>query len=179
MKRLLVVLLVLATAVPATAANVAEGMFEARVDASYNFEKARERLYFPLLAGVGCYVADGVVVGGLMTFEKRNWESGWGVGEVWALGAFAEYNFDLTDVVVPTIGISARVFDSDEERDWVLTGALSPGVKLFVSESVSVALQLHFNAATKEVYGFERKSEEEGSGSRVGVAFSTGVRVAY
>jgi len=179
MKRLIVVLLILAAAAPATAANIDKGIFEVRVDAAYNFEKARERLYFPLLAGLGVYVADGVVVGGMMTFEKRNWQSGWGVGEVWALGAFAEYNFNLTDIVVPTIGVSTRVFDSDEERDWVLTGALSPGVKFFVSESVSIALQLHFNAATKEVYGFERTSEDEGSGSRLGTAFSTGVRVAY
>jgi len=179
MKRLLTVVLVLAAATQAIAANVEQGMFEVRVDASYNLEKARERLYFPLLAGLGYYVADGVVVGGMMTFEKRNWESGWGVGEVWALGAFAEYNIALTDIVVPTIALSARIFDSDEERDWVLTGAISPGVKLFVAESVSIALQLHLNAATKEVYGFERESEEEGKGSRFGVALSTGVRITY
>ncbi|MBM4143781.1 MAG: hypothetical protein FJ225_09365 [Lentisphaerae bacterium] len=191
MKKLLTVGMCLFFAVSALAAPLEAGTYEVRAGAAYNFESTAEPLYVPVMGGMGYYVMDGLQVGGFVTFEKRKWESAFGVGNVWGLGAFGEYVLDLgMDLpVMPSCALSVRALDSDLPRDIVFVLGFSPGLRCFVTESVALALQVDVNLAGDDIYNFERswvdrhqpypQDKITGEGSRVGYAVSAGVRVLY
>jgi hypothetical protein len=174
----------------AYAAPMEQGSYEVRAGAMYNIERTPERIYAPVMAGFGYYVLDGLQFGGLITFEKREWESAWGVGNVWGIGGFGEYVLVLDpDIpVMPSFAVSARLMDTDNRGDMVLVGALSPGVRFFVTETLALALQLDVNLATRDIYNYQRDWVKDdvtypdnitGEGSQIGWTIGAGVRVLY
>jgi len=192
MKKMFVIVSGMLLAAGVFARPTDEGNYEVRGGLLYNLENrmsTKEPLYVPLTGGMGYYFLDGLQAGGFVTFEKRKWESAFGVGNVWSVGGFAEYVLDAGLPVMPSFGLSLRGMDSDLPSDMVFVFAATPGLRLYITDSVALALQLDVNMASKEIYNFHRsyvdrdqpypQDQISGSGSRVGFTLGAGVRVNY
>jgi len=191
MRKLLVVAVSVLFAAGAIAEPMDQGTYEVRGSAAYNFESTDESVYVPVMGGMGYYVIDRLQVGGLISFEKRQWESAFGEGNVWGMGIFSEYVLDTGISVMPTFGLAGRIINTDvkteidppprpREIDHALILTVSPGVRCFVTESVAFALQLDVNMANREIYDYRMDfATVTADASKIGYGLSAGFRVIY
>jgi hypothetical protein len=189
MRKAAVLLAVAALCSSALADPMEQGTYEVRGGLIYNIENTVQPLYLPVMGGFGYYLADSLQAGGLITFEKRKWQSAWGVGNVWGVGGFAEYTPLIgPDIpIMPSLTLMGRAMDSDNAGDVVFVGTLSPGVRLLIA-NVALTLNVDVNLASQEIYNFDREwvvnditypDSISGTGSRVGYSVEAGVRVLY
>ena len=191
MRTLSAIMVGILLAVCAVAEPMDKGTYEVRGGGVYNFESTDESLYVPAMGGMGYYVIDHLQVGGLISFEKRQWESAFGEGNLWGLGVFSEYVLDTGLPVMPSFGLMGRIVNTDvkteadapprpPEVDNALILTVSPGLRFFVTESVALYLQLDVNMANEAIYDYDIKfSPLSAEGKRVGYALGFGFRVIY
>ncbi len=177
MKTFLIACLVIGLALPAFCASLEKGNYEVRIEAAYDIANTADGARASFVGGLGGYVRDNLLLGGFVSFEKKVEDSYWGIDDVWGLGAFAEYNFNPAGhPVVPFLGISAGLLDGDDETgDTVFTMALSAGLKVFITRSVSLVTQVNVNWANDEVYDFDR--DKGGDGKNTDYSANAGIRI--
>ena len=163
------------------AANLAEGVYEVRMEANWDVLYDGHDQAVPLRGGLGYYLSDQIQIGGLISFSKKEIGSFWGVDDVWGLGLFGEYNFPSTSPLVPYSSASLSMLDGNSGGDSVIVLAASGGIKYFITRTVALFAQLNINLATDEIYDFDRDDdipdEVDGSGSAFDVSTDLGVRI--
>ncbi|MBM4147677.1 MAG: hypothetical protein FJ224_01335 [Lentisphaerae bacterium] len=170
-------------AVSAVAGPVQQGLYEVHVGANWDVAYDGYDKFPPIQAGLGYYFSDNLQAGGFITFSKKNADSFWGVDDVWGLGIFGEYCFVGDDALVPYVSATLQMLDgSAQDDDTVFVFSAAAGAKFFFLPTVALFGQVNFNAATDEVFDFDRnwliKSDSvTGSGETTDVSVSAGVRV--
>jgi hypothetical protein len=135
--------------------NLDEGTKELRVAGSYDGDHPLD--YQAVLdLGFGYFIMDNVEVGCLLGWQGND------VFDLYEVGAFAEYNFDLDSPIVPfvqvgALWVGAEVDDdiyndsnSIDEDAWA--GRFGAGVKYFIRDGVALALEGVYDIASEDVY---------------------------
>jgi len=133
------------------------------------------------IGGLGYYFCENIQIGGLVSLMKESGnDSYWGADDVWGLAVYGEHCFNPSGAMIPFVGVSAGFFDGDESDDSVLVLSISPGLKLFVTDTVAISGQVNVNWAGDEIYDFERDysrpDKVEGQGEDTGFSANLGVR---
>lgn len=182
MKRFLVLGLATMISCSALAAPLSKGVYEARVDLTYDLMYNGRDRNIPAMLGLGYYVTDCIVAGGYLYFSKKTRDSFWGVDDVWGLGAFGEYHFLVDNAWIPFAGVTAGILDGDEASgDTVLVITPNGGIKYFFNEIIGVAAQLNLHWATDEIYDFDRNmaitTKVKGDGKLLDISGNVSLRV--
>lgn len=134
-----------------------QGVYEARIEPIADFVDVGGDMGLPIHGTFGYYLSQNIQLGGSVLFTKKESASYWGKGNVWGLGIYGEFNVDWDFVLYPYVGVGAMLLDdSNNYRDPALQLTVSPGVKVFLTDYVSLSVQADWNAATEELYDFER-----------------------
>jgi hypothetical protein len=128
---------------------------------------------------LGYYVTDRFQIGGMVQRESVEFESFWGYGAVWSLGVFGEYELTKgTSPLTPFVAASVQML-SETDNDNVLVCSLSPGLKIFVTETCGFAAQANFSAATDDIYDFQRVDEATGKGKNYDMSATFSLRFLF
>jgi len=127
---------------------ISEGTRELVLEGSYDFESAAGSA-LDLNVKLGYFVLDGIEVGGLVGVSDDDFSTDW------RIGAFAEYNVDLGEPIVPFVGVSTGWlrFDPDvgSSEDTIFLGA-EAGAKYFIAENIAISLSYQFTWADEDVF---------------------------
>jgi hypothetical protein len=185
MKRLMGVVVALAVALPSIGEPVQGGAYEMWAEANIDVADTEFHSTVPMTGGLGYYFADGWQAGGFVTQGKREWGSFWGVGSVWALGAYAQYDWDFEGHFVPCAALSVAILDGERKSDTVAEVSLVPGLKIYFTEDLALCIRLHLKWANEGVYDFKREGDPrhldakfDGDGDEFGVSASAGFRLS-
>ncbi|MDI6775479.1 MAG: hypothetical protein QME60_08870 [Verrucomicrobiota bacterium] len=145
-------------AIPVLAApSTHQGVYEARIEPTADLAGVEDNMGISVRGAFGYYLSQNVQLGGSILFAKKEFESYWGKGNVWGLGLYGEFNADWGLALYPYVGVGAMLLDdSNDNRDPVLQITVSPGVKVFLTDYISLSIQANWNAAKEEIYEFER-----------------------
>lgn len=157
MKKLAIAAMVVMSAVASYAADLLpQGMHEFRVDGCYDFVSADNLQIHPITGQMGYFPWDNVEMGMYVSYRKADWNSYFGPGSVWGLGGFAQYNITWGTPVVPFIGVRVGLLDGEQNSDTVFNIGGGPGVRLFLTETVSLYLAGEIDWASEDIYDFDR-----------------------
>ena len=173
MKKTIVSLFAVFTAATVIAGPMEQGMYEVRTEAGHGFDSYAS---VALIGGLGYFVTDNIAVGALVSFEKMEWESYWGKSDLWGLGGYAEYTFDLDNVFYPFAGAQVLFYSGNQnmyEEDMVPVFSLSGGFKAMVNDIVALTLRGNINFAGEEIFRIERPDDTDGKS--VGFSIAAGV----
>ncbi len=135
-----------------------QGTYEARIEPLADLGEVEGNVGVPIRGAFGYYFSQNFHVGVCMSFAKKEFESYWGKANLWGLGLYGEFSLDRDWPVVPYIGLTGTFLDdSNDNRDVVLVLTVSPGLKVSLSEYISLSVQANWNAATEDIYQFERR----------------------
>lgn len=180
MKKYLIPAIAVAFILPITGVMAQQAIYELKLEASSDIADTDDDAHAALVGGLGWYHSESMLIGGYFSFEKKNYESYWGVSNVWGLGAYGEYLFNLNSPVVPYLGASLGFLDgSNKDDDTTFVMAGSGGIKVFLTETMAVSAQLNLNWADNEIYDYERTSIDEGDGNSFDVTANIGLRLLY
>ncbi|MFC1497237.1 outer membrane beta-barrel protein [Verrucomicrobiota bacterium] len=178
MKRLLIVCLISCLALSVFGAPMQEGLYEIRTEASYDISDVDSDDFLTGIGGLGYYCCNTLQVGGLITLGKTPNDSYWEPNDVWGLGAFAEYSFNLSESAAPFAGASVIFLSADnleerEDKATVRTFSIFAGMKLYLTDTVAISGQLASHWADEEIYDYDKLDEE---GKKTDLSISVGLR---
>lgn len=187
MKRTLVLtLLVFSTAAVLRADVIKAGNHEFRADVASDFENNKGYSSLPVYGGVGYFFADNLEGGLYFSLRKSKWESYWGPDTAWGLGVFGEYDVARFSAVVPFVSARIGVLDGDRTDDTTLNVGAGVGMRFLLTESLSLAIQVEYEWADKEVFNFNRLDENKdeemepiGSGDPTSLTARAGIRLLF
>ncbi len=149
-----------------------KGCTEGSISVLADVRSTHEEDELILGGSLGYYITDKFQIGGMVQRESVTIESFWGYGAVWSLGVFGEYELMKgTSPLTPFLAASVQML-SETDNDNVLVGSLSPGLKIFVTETCGFAAQANFCAATDDIYDFKRFDEAKGKNYDMSATFS-------
>jgi hypothetical protein len=178
MKRLGMVAFVALVACSAFGQGMPAGTHEFRVDVGSDIQ-ANDNTEPYVFGGVGFFFADDLDLGLYISWRKTRWESYWGPDSAWGLGVFGEYDFPIDSPLVPFICARAGMLDGGEENDNALNIAGGGGLRLFVTEILSITLTAEIDWASEDVFNFERDPDGKGSGDNVDGTVRLGARLFF
>jgi len=160
MKKACILLFVLGLSVShAEAAALAKGTRELRLTGGIDFDSLAGT-DFQLNLGYGQFIADYLEVGGLLSIGDNDFITTIGVG------VFVEYNFDTGTQLIPFVGTQLRYLytdvelgEKDESNSALALGGYA-GVKLFITESLSINTRFLLELATDDVYLEKNKTDD-------------------
>ena len=182
MKKLLVCALFAVSACAAFGAELPQGTHEFKLDVSTDFKDNGEKTV-PIMGGVGYFFMNNWETGLWVDFNKNKFDSYWGQGSVWGVGLFTEYNIVSGSFVVPFIGARAGWLTGEKESRNALEAAFGPGVRFFLTQSLSLYLQGEVEVSNREIYNFDRVPTAvehiDGNGDRTDFVGRAGVRYIF
>jgi hypothetical protein len=186
MKKCSIGAVVLITALTAFGGSMTAGTHEFRVDVATDFENNDGNRSLPVFGGVGYCFADDFEGGLYVSMRKTDWDSYWGEDTAWGIGLFGEYDFASDAVLSPFVTVRAGVLDGNESDDTVANIAGGGGVRLYITDALSVAVQAELEWADDEVFDFTPANVEEdgtvvreASGDRTDIIGRIGVRYFF
>lgn len=181
MKKFIAVCSMLAFGLSAWADPTNHPSYEVRVQGVYDVTAGDDGSKIGADVGMGHFLTDRWQVGGFVSCEKKEWNSWWGVADVWGLWAFVERSFpDWSQRWIPFASLSAGMLDSDNpDKDNVFSTRVSGGVKCVLTDQIGVALQANVDWANSDVYDFKRVSETDGSGKSTDFSIEGGMRFFF
>jgi hypothetical protein len=176
MNKYLIALLIVCLASPIYAASIQTGLYETQVGFSYDISDVDESDFLTGIGGLGYYLTDNLQAGGLITFGKTPNDSYWKPNDVWGLGPFAEYNFNISKKLVPFASASLIFLSADNAE--ANTFNISAGVKYFFCDSIALTAQLNAHFADEEIYDFEwtNYGADIGEGEKRDFSIGAGLR---
>ena len=168
MKRsLLAVALFGALAATGSAAMLVQGMHEFRLDLATDFDGNKNNQdapaiggTYPVYGGVGYFPWDNVEIGVNVSFRKSDWNSYSGVGDVWGIGVFGEYDVPVSAPIVPFATARIGVLDGNKSNDTALNAAAGGGVRFFITELFSISAMVEIDWASKDMFNFKREGSK-------------------
>jgi hypothetical protein len=182
LRKACLIAVVTALAIPGFGAVIQANAYDLRLDVesgpdtdAYDFP--------PVSASLGIFAADNVEVGGLLGMRRAAWDSYWVTGSVWELGLFAERHFDVDFNFHPLLGVRLSMLDGEKESDTVYQALVYAGAKVFISESVALAVNAGVAFASEDMYDVETISLPndltDQSGDSVSAIVDVGLRYFF
>jgi hypothetical protein len=186
MKRFTAILFSALLSIPVFAAPpTQQGTYEARVQAMADLGDVEGNVGVPIEGNFGYYLTQNIQLGGEVLFGKKDFDSYWGKGNVWGLGVYGEFNVDWDFVIYPYVGVGAMLLDDSNDkadRGNVFQLTVSPGIKVFLTDYISLSLQANWESATDDIYDFKRDEgipEDQISGSGKTSALTGAVAIRF
>ncbi len=182
MKKLVVFCIIALVSVSSIAGPMQKGNIELRLDAAFDLEQGTDDGYVTAHCGMGRFLSERILVGGMVAFERREWGSYWGVSDVWGLGGYGEYHFVYSDTMIPYLSLALTYLDGNNpDNDVVYDITTGAGVKIFVTDTIMLAGQLNYAWASEDIHDYDRSvgTGVIGTGSDTDVTGSIGIRVLY
>jgi opacity protein-like surface antigen len=176
MKKFLAALLIVFCLSPLSVALAQQTTYEMRLEASTDISDTEDNAHAAVVGGLGWYHWERVLFGGYVSFEKKDADSYWGVSDVWGLGGYGEYHFNMDSPVVPYLGASLGFLDGDKKEDTTFVMAGSGGIKVFVTDRVAISGQLNLNWADANIYDYDWEDSE---GDATDISANIGLRYIY
>lgn len=171
--------MVVLLALSVQASPLSRGADEVRTEVVYDMSQTDDP-YVAVLAGMGHYFRDNLLLGGYVSWEKKSWSSYWGVTDLWELGIYGEYDYLRYEKVVPFVGLSMGLVDGDLPKDdTIFMAKVTGGLKYFINDVVAIALNLNVEMSGEEVFNYDRESDTVGSGENVGYSVALGARSVF
>ncbi len=146
---------------------IQEGTKELVLEGAYDFQSVAGSA-LALDAKVGYFVMDGIQVGGLVGVSDNDFTTDW------RIGAFAEYNVDLGEPIVPFVGASVGLVRTDPDvgssEDTLFLGA-EAGAKYFIAENIAVSLSYQFLWADEDVFADNGDRDDTDHSIQLGMRF--------
>ena len=140
----------------ASGANINKDTKELRLSGTVDFDTAAGT-YVAIDPGFGYFVADGIELGGEVSYADDD------VASLYGFQVFAEYNVDLGAELVPFVGGSLgwRRFDAKDldNKDAATIGATG-GAKYFVSDDLAISGQAEVLWATDDIFADKGKTKD-------------------
>jgi len=168
--------LVLLGSDPLFASPAKQGCTEAQlsvlldVQDSYNEDR-------PIISGsLGYYLLDWMQIGAKVTYESVKADSWWGYDAVWVLGGFVEAEWRRWDcMVTPYLNTSLQAASGNESHMATIF-TVSPGLKLFFTETIGLSAQANFDFASGEIYTYDDITK---TGERTDISAAIALRFLF
>ena len=171
-----------ALAIPGYGAVIRSEAYDLRLDMQSGVD-ADAYAFPPASVSLGYFPADNFEVGGLMGLRNANWDSFWVTGNVWELGIFAEYHFDVNFNFHPLVGVRGSLLDGEKDSDTVYQAFIYGGGKVFLSENVAIVIDAGVAFAGDKIYNVDTKLNQDltksQSGDSVGFLADVGIRYFF
>ncbi len=140
------------SAAPLTASNARSGCTEAQISVLADFADSH-REDRPIVSGsLGYYLTDWLQFGARVTYESVDDTSYWGYGAVYGLGGYIECDWKRWNcLVTPYLALSLTGL-SEAQNDNVMVFTASPGLKVFLTETIGLSVQANFDFASQAIY---------------------------
>lgn len=167
MKKIALMPAALLAATTCFGAMVEANMMEMRVFGEMDFDSPTGHVETQLDLGLGYFVQDDVQVGGLLGFENKGKDYGFGAG------VFSEVIFDLLYHAAPFVGTSIQFRFGDFYTSNHLLVEFNGGIKVFMTEYMAVSGMVFYNLASDNIYEKrtrDRDDKNDNAGMRVGLS---------
>jgi opacity protein-like surface antigen len=168
MRKFIALSMIAALACASQAASLKEGTQEIVVNGLFD-PSALGGTAWSLGGSYGYFIQDNVEVGGSLALADTE-----DVGSTYDIAAFAEYNFDQGNEVVPFVGASVayKYLDlEDVDSDNAVVGTVSAGVKYFLAENVAIRAAANASIASEDVYADDDDVTDNDFNVTLGMAF--------
>ena len=177
------VALVATLAIPSFGANIRSDVYDLRLDMQTGTDPEAYS-YPPISASLGYFPAENVELGGLIGLRNADWDSFWVTGNIWELGLFSEYHFDVDFNFHPLLGARLSMLDGEKDSDTVYQLFLYGGGKVFLNENVALVLNAGVAFATEDMYNVDTtlnsdKVTTTQSGDSMDLLLDLGVRYFF
>lgn len=134
----------------------------------------------PIVSGsLGYYITDWMQVGGRVTYESVDGGSYWGYGAVYGLGIYAECDWSRWDCFITPYLSASLTGLSEDKNDTITVFTASPGLKIFLTETIGLSVQGNFDLASKRIYKVEKWFDEQTAGKKSDISCTVGVRFLF